>query len=62
MQVPQWAGPIPIGRRGRLGTRAMSEVSGHDTDYFLGRNSFLELEGGSRGYVSRSLLIKSEPT
>ena len=25
MQVPQWAGHIPIGQRGRLGPRAMSE-------------------------------------
>ena len=26
------------------------------------RNSFLELSGGSRGYVSRAILIKCEPT
>ena len=26
------------------------------------RNSFLELEGGSRVYVSRAILIKFEPT
>ena len=35
MQVPQWAGPIPKGQRGRLGPRAMSRGSGHGTDYFL---------------------------
>ena len=26
------------------------------------RNSFLELEGGSRVFVSRAILIKCEPT
>ena len=26
------------------------------------RNSFLELAGGSRVFVSRAILIKSEPT
>ena len=26
------------------------------------RNSFLELAGGSRAYVSRAILIKCEPT
>ena len=36
MQVPQWAGPIPKGQRGRLGPRAMSRGWGHGTDYFLG--------------------------
>ena len=36
MQVPKWAGPIPLDRSGRLGPRTMSEEWGHDTDYFLG--------------------------
>ena len=36
MQVPQWAGPIPMGRRGGAGPSAMSGGWGHGTDYFLG--------------------------
>ena len=36
MQVPQWAGPIPMDRSGRLGPRGMSEGWGYDTDYFIG--------------------------
>ena len=36
IQVPQWAGPIPMGRKGRLRPRAMSEGWYHDTHYFLG--------------------------
>ena len=36
MQVPKWAGPIPIGRSGRLGASAMSEGWGYDTEYFIG--------------------------
>ena len=32
MQVPQWAGTIPIGRRVELGLRALSLWCGHDTD------------------------------
>ena len=35
MQVPQYAGRISIGRRVDLGPRTMSEVWGHDTDYFI---------------------------
>ena len=35
MQVPQRADTIPMGQRGRLGPRAMSEGWGHDTDYFI---------------------------
>ena len=64
MQVPQWAGPIPIWSGGsRLGPRAMSLWWVHDTDYFhRARNSFLELAGSSRAYVSRAILIKCEPT
>ena len=36
IQVPQWAGPIPMSRRGSLGARAMSEWWDYDTDYFIG--------------------------
>ena len=36
MQVPQWTGPIPMGRRGGSGLSAMSEGWGHCPDYFLG--------------------------
>ena len=36
MQVPQWAGPIPMGQRGGPGPRAMFEGWGRSTDYFLG--------------------------
>ena len=32
MQVPQWAGPIPIGRTVDLGPRAIPEGWVHDTD------------------------------
>ena len=35
MQVPQWAGPIPMGQRGRPGPRAMSGDGAKGTDYFL---------------------------
>ena len=43
MQVPQWAVPIPMGRRGGPGLSAMSEGWGHWPDYriagfFRGRN------------------------
>ena len=36
IQVPQWASPIPMSRRGSLGPRAMSRGWGHDTIYILG--------------------------
>ena len=36
MQVPWWVGPIPMGRRGGPGPRAVSRGWGHGTDYFLG--------------------------
>ena len=36
MQVPQWAGPIPMGLKGRLGPRVISEWWDYDTDYFIG--------------------------
>ena len=32
MQVPQWGGPVPMGRRVELGPRAMSLRWGHETD------------------------------
>ena len=44
MQVPQWAGPIPIGRRVELGPRAMSLWRVHDTDTSKGQE-FLSLIG-----------------
>ena len=47
MQMPQWAGPIPMGRRGGPGPRAMSGGWGHDTNYFLRLRIRLELVGGS---------------
>ena len=36
MQVPQWAGPIPMGRRGGPGLSAMSGGWDQCPDYFLG--------------------------
>ena len=36
MHVPKSAGPIPIDRSGGLGSRAISEGWGYDTDYFIG--------------------------
>ena len=62
MQVPQLAGPIPMGRKSRLGPRAMSNGWCHDTDYFLGSEFFIDLAGGSRVYVSRAIFIKCETT
>ena len=62
MQVLQWAGTIPIGRRVELGPRALSLWCGHDTDTSKGRNSFLELAGSSRVYDSRGILIECELT
>ena len=62
MQVPQWAGPIPMGLRCRLGPIAMSECWATIPIISYARNSFLELTGGSRVYVSRAILIKCEPT
>ena len=41
MQVPQWAGPVPMGRRAGPGPRAMSGGWGHGTDYFLGLDPVL---------------------
>ena len=35
MQVLQWAGPIPMGRRGGLGLSAMFRGWGQCPDYFL---------------------------
>ena len=36
MQVPQWAGPIPMGRRGGPRLSAMYGAWGQCPDYFLG--------------------------
>ena len=36
MQVPQWAGSIPMDRNAGLGSRGMSEGWGYNTDYFIG--------------------------
>ena len=59
MQVPQWTGPIPVADwdpelclRGGATILITSQS----------RNSFLELAGGSRVYVSRAILINCEPT
>ena len=62
MQVPQWAGPISMRRKGRLGPIAMSEGWCHDTDYFLGLEFLFGIAGISRVYLSRANLIKCEPT
>ena len=62
IQVLQWADPIPMSRKGSLGSTAMSQGWGHDTDYFLVQEFLFELAGGSRVYVSRAILIKCEPT
>ena len=62
MQVPQWAGSIPIGWKVELGPGAMSLWWVRDTDTSRARNSFLELACSGRVYVSRAILIKCEPT
>ena len=55
MQVQQWAGPIPMDRRGGPGRSAMSGGWGQCP---WAKNSRLEQLGGS-GITSK---IKSEPT
>ena len=62
MQVPQWAGPIPIGRRVEQRPRAMSLWWVRDTDTSKDPEFLFELVGSSRVYVSRAILIKFEPT
>ena len=62
MLVPPWAGRIPMGRRviwdrelcllGRAAIQILPRT----------RNSFLELAGGCRVYVSRAILFNYEPT
>ena len=62
MLVLQWAGRIPMGR----------SIIWDPELYLCGgaviqilpraRNSFLELEGGSRVIFSRAILLKCEPT
>ena len=59
MQVPQWAGPILMGRRGGPGPRAISGGWDQCPDYFLG--PCLELAGGS-GVTCIEILIKCEST
>ena len=53
MQVPQWAGPIPMGQRGGPG---LSAISGGWGQCPRTQNSCLELVGGS-GITSRAMLI-----
>ena len=65
MQVPQWAGPIPMGWRGGPGPRAMSGGWGHGTDYFLQSGIPVlnwQLVVELHVYVSRAIIIKCEPT
>ena len=50
MQVPQWAGPIPMGRRGGSGLSAMSGGWGQ---FPRAQNSCLEQFGGS-GITSKN--------
>ena len=62
MQVPQWAGPIPMGR---LGPRAMSRRWGQCPDYPLGPGIPVlnwQVVVELHVYVSRAMLIKCEPT
>ena len=61
MQVPQWVGPIPMGRRGGPGPSAMSGGWGHGTDYFLGPRIPVLNWQVVVVYVSRAILIKCEP-
>ena len=62
MLVPQWAGRIPIGRRVIWVPELC--LSGWAVIQILpkAQNSFLELAGGSRVYVSRAILFKCDPT
>ena len=66
MQVPQWAGPIPIGRRGGPGPRTMSGGWGHSADYFLMSGipvlNWQVVVQLHVYYVSRAILMKCEPT
>ena len=59
--MPQWAVRIPIGRRVDLEARAMSLSEAMIRILTSARNSFLELAGGSRVFVSKAILIKCEP-
>ena len=65
MQVPQWAGPIPMGQRGGPGPRAMFEGWGRSTDYFLGPGIPVlnwQVVVELHVHISRAILIKCEPT
>ena len=62
MLVSQWAGRIPMGRR-VIWDPVLCLCGGAVIQLLLrARNSFLELAGGSRVYVSRAILFKCEPT
>ena len=62
MVVPQWAGRIPMGRR-VIWDPELCLCGGAVIQILpIARNSFLELAGGSRVYVSRAILLKCEPT
>ena len=67
MQVPQWAGLIPMGRRGGPGPRAMSGGWSHGTDYFLGPgipvlNWQVNIVELLYIFLELCILIKCEPT
>ena len=66
MQVPQWAGPVPMGRRGGPGPRAMSGGWSHGTDYFLGPGipvlNWQVIVELLYIFLELCILIKCEPT
>ena len=62
MLVPQWAGRIPMGRRVIRDPELCLCGGSMILTLPRARNSFLELAGSSRVYVSRAILIKCEPT
>ena len=62
MQVPQCAGPIPMGRRGGPGPSAMSGGWGQYPNYFLGPGiPVLNWQVVVELRVYRPMLIKCEP-
>ena len=62
MLVPQWAGRIPMDRW-VIWDRQLCLLGGAAIQILpKARNSFLELAGGSRVYVSRAILFKCDPT
>ena len=62
MLVPQRAGRIPMGWRVIWDRQLCLSVGAVIQILPRARNSFLELSGGSRVYVSRAILFKCEPT